>query len=75
MSTGSDNPPEIPAASQAVLNEIAELALQPQTVEGFFSALLPRAVAATGKGNFSFRPMSLTMPRSLVKMSMALRGE
>jgi hypothetical protein len=48
MSTGSDNPPEIPAASQAVLNEIAELALQPQTVEGFFSALLPRAVAATG---------------------------
>ena len=32
------------------------------------------AVAATGKGNFSLRPMSLTMPRSLVKMSTALRG-
>ena len=48
MSTGSDNPPEIPAASQAVLHEISELALQPQTIEAFFSALLPRAVAATG---------------------------
>lgn len=73
MSTGSGNPPEIPAASQAVLNEIAELALQPQTIEAFFSALLPRAVAATGTaaGGLwmidSQRRLVLTREQSLVQ--------
>ena len=32
------------------------------------------AIEATGVGNFSPRPISVTMPRSLVKMSTALRG-
>jgi hypothetical protein len=32
------------------------------------------ALAAMGMGNFCSRPMSPTMPRSLVKMSTALRG-
>jgi len=49
MSTGPGTPPtEIPAASQAVLKQIGELALKPQSIEAFFSDLLPRAISATG---------------------------
>ncbi|HBH54043.1 MAG TPA: hypothetical protein DDY91_19325 [Planctomycetaceae bacterium] len=49
MSTGPGTPPtEIPAASQAVLQQIGELALKPQSIEAFFADLLPRAISATG---------------------------